>query len=223
MVFVFDDRPPASPLVEMIWRTQSEQAGTFTSQAESRWEMVITKFNGTTNITVRGPETKATVADFPEDAEFFGIVFKLGTYMPHLPIIPLVGKGATLPEATRQSFYLHGSAWELPTFENADVFVERLVRQELVVRDPVVEAVLQNQPHDLSIRTVRRHFLRATGIPHSTIQQIQRAQQAVTLLKQGVSILDVVFELGYFDQPHMTKALKHYMGQTPAQILHQTE
>jgi hypothetical protein len=31
-------------------------------------------------ITARGPETKASEADFPADAEFFGIV-KLGTFL----------------------------------------------------------------------------------------------------------------------------------------------
>jgi methylphosphotriester-DNA--protein-cysteine methyltransferase len=39
------------------------------------------------------------------------------------------------------------------------------------------------------------------------------------LLQQGVSILDTVDQAGYFDQPHLTRALKHLMGQTPAQII----
>jgi AraC-like DNA-binding protein len=30
---------------------------------------------------------------------------------------------------------------------------------------------------------------------------------------------DVVYEAGYFDQPHLTRALKHFIGQTPAQIM----
>jgi methylphosphotriester-DNA--protein-cysteine methyltransferase len=38
-------------------------------------------------------------------------------------------------------------------------------------------------------------------------------------LQQGKSILDTVHEAGYFDQAHMTKALKYFMGQTPTQIL----
>jgi AraC-like DNA-binding protein len=38
-------------------------------------------------------------------------------------------------------------------------------------------------------------------------------------LKQGVSILDTVYEAGYFDQAHLTRSLKHLIGQTPAQII----
>jgi AraC-like DNA-binding protein len=51
------------------------------------------------------------------------------------------------------------------------------------------------------------------------IQQIERANQAAALLARGTPILDTVYELGYFDQAHMTKALKRFRGQTPAQLL----
>ncbi|HEX2052759.1 MAG TPA: hypothetical protein VHJ78_03400, partial [Actinomycetota bacterium] len=100
---------------------------------------------------VEGPETKASEADFPADAEFFGITFKLGSFMPHLPLKTLLDRqDATLPEASSNSFWLHGSAWELPTFESADVFVNRLIRQGILVRDPVVEAAIQGHTPDMS-------------------------------------------------------------------------
>jgi methylphosphotriester-DNA--protein-cysteine methyltransferase len=51
------------------------------------------------------------------------------------------------------------------------------------------------------------------------VRQIERARYATTLLRQGLSILDVVYEAGYYDQPHLTRALKHFIGLTPAHIL----
>jgi hypothetical protein len=85
-MFTFDGRLSDSPLVEMIWRTHSERTGSFISQAASRWEMVVMKHQGKTILTVRGPETRATIADVHlVDAEFFGIVFRPGAFMPHLP------------------------------------------------------------------------------------------------------------------------------------------
>ena len=112
MQFVLEDERSAnSSFVEMVWRTHSERAGTFTSVAASNWEMVFATFNGQTMITARGPETKASEADYPADAEFFGIIFKLGTFMPHLPVRTLLDRrDATLPEASSNSFWLHGSA-----------------------------------------------------------------------------------------------------------------
>jgi methylphosphotriester-DNA--protein-cysteine methyltransferase len=65
---------------------------------------------------------------------------------------------------------------------------------------------------------VQYRFLHATGLTNKTIHQITRARQAYDLLWRGVSILDTVAEAGYADQPHLTKSLKRYFGQTPAQI-----
>jgi AraC-like DNA-binding protein len=219
MELVFDERSANSSFVEMVWRTRSERAGTFTSVAASNWEMVITTLNGKTTVTARGPETRASQADYPADAEFFGIIFKLGTFMPHLPVRTLLDRqDATLPEASSNSFWLHGSAWELPTFENTDVFIDRLIRQEILVRDPVVEAAIRGHAPDVSRRSLQYRFLRATGLTRKTIQQIERARSAVSLLEQGTPISEAALELGYFDQAHLTNSLKRFVGRTPAQV-----
>ncbi len=70
----------------------------------------------------------------------------------------------------------------------------------------------------MSSRTVRHRFLRTTGVTHSHIFQVERAQRAAALLRQGVSIPDTVYEVGYFDQPHLTRSLKQWVGHTPAQL-----
>jgi AraC-like DNA-binding protein len=219
MEFAFDTRPANSSFVEMVWHTHSERAGTFTSVAASNWEMVITTFGGKATITARGPETKASLADFPADAEYFGITFNLGTFMPHLPLKTLLDRqDVTLPEASSNSFWLCGSAWELPSFENADVFVDRLIREGILMRDPVVEAATQGHTPAMSIRSLQYRFLQATGLTHKTIQQIERARSAVSLLERGTPISDTAFELGYFDQAHLSNSLKRFIGRTPAQI-----
>ncbi len=226
MDLIFDGLPSESLFVERIWHTHSEAPGSFISTAGSQWEMVITKYEGKTTFSLHGPETKATEADFPADAEFFGITFKLGIFMPHIPVSRILDRNdITLPEATNQSFWLLGSAWQIPKFEQADIFVERLIREGLIVQDPVVPAVLQGHPPEMSLRTIQRRFVQATGLTPKTIQQIERAHKAVTFIQQGVSILDTVDEFGYFDQSHLTNSLKRFVGQTPAQILqlNQTE
>ena len=61
---------------------------------------------------------------------------------------------------------------------------------------------------ELSPRTLRHHFLRATGLAHGAVRQVERANHAAARLRRGVSIPDVVHEEGYFDQSHMTRSLK---------------
>jgi len=202
-----------------MWRTQSQGGGSFISLAETHWGMVVTRQKGKTTLTVRGPETRASPSPVPVDADFFGIIFKLGTFMPALPARTLVDGEVNLPEATGKSFWLDGSAWEFPTFDNADAFVQRLVHLGLLVQEPIVEAALQGRLKDLSLRSVQRRFLGATGLTHAAVRQIERARHAVSLLNRGVSILDTVDQAGYADQPHLTRSLKHFVGQTPAQIL----
>jgi AraC-like DNA-binding protein len=139
--------------------------------------------------------------------------------MPHLPASRLVDEDINLPDASSKSFWLNGSAWEFPTYDNADTFLDRLVHHDLLVRDPVVETALHGQLKDLSVRTARRHFLRTTGLTQRAIRQIERARYATVLLREGRSIVDVVYEAGYYDQPQLTRALNYYIGQTPAQII----
>ncbi|MBK8022215.1 MAG: helix-turn-helix transcriptional regulator [Chloroflexi bacterium] len=220
MPFVFDSRPSDSPYVETIWHTQSDSAGgSFISIAATQWELVVTRQRGQVTMGVRGPETRASVASIPEDAEFLGILFKLGSFLPALPSPELVDGGLILPQASDHTFWLHGSAWQFPDFENTDTFVDRLVRQGLLAHETVVTNAVQGQIPDRSLRSVQRRFLRATGMTHGTISQIHRARHAMTLLQQGVSIVDTVDQAGYADQPHLTRSLKRFIGQTPAQLL----
>ncbi|HZR44355.1 MAG TPA: hypothetical protein VFB12_29855 [Ktedonobacteraceae bacterium] len=92
-----------------------------------------------------------------------------------------------LSEATGKSFWLYGSTWEFPTYENADTFVNRLVRAGLLVRDPLVDEVMQDYLLDLSPRALQYRFRRATGLTHKTVQQIQHARQADRAWRSGVT------------------------------------
>jgi len=77
---------------------------------------------------------------------------------------------------------------------------------------------MRGETSDLSPRSIQRRFLHVTGLTRSTIHQIERARSAMAALQQGVPILDVVHEAGYYDQPHLTRALKRWLGETPAEF-----
>ena len=146
MFLIFDDRLSDSPFVERVWRSHSDRAGTFLSVAASHFEMAVTRHRGKTFLTLRGPETKATTADCPAEGEWLGIRFKLGTFMPQLHTGQLRDRrDVTLPDATSRSFWLNGSAWEYPDFENAETFVTRLARKGVIARDPAVDAAVRGQ------------------------------------------------------------------------------
>ena len=220
MIIFDEERASDSPFVERVWRSHSEGTDPFLSIAVSRCELVVSRLEGKISVTMRGPETRATpMGDCPGDGEWFGIILNPGAFLPLLPPERLVDGQVNLPVVSRTSFWLSGSTWHLPDYENADTFVDWLARKGLLVCDPVVDAALQGPLKGHDPRTAQRHFLRATGLSHSAARQIERARYATCLLQQGVSILDTVEQAGYFDQPHLNRSLKHYIGQTPAQIL----
>jgi hypothetical protein len=217
-LFRFERRSSRSPLIEQTWQTQSGSDEHFISGAVSHWEIVVTRQEGSVWLTLRGPETKASTAPIPQHAEFFGIVFSHGTFMPDLPPGRLVDRSLRLSLATSRSFWLHGSQWEIPGPNNADVLVDRLVRAGLLVHDPVVAAAVVGDIEGLSMRSVERRVARATGLTRGTIRQIRRAEKGVELLSLGMAPLDAARVAGYADQAHLTRSLRRFVGQTPSEI-----
>jgi AraC-like DNA-binding protein len=216
----FEYRASDHPFVEKVWRCRSDRANSFLSVAANNFEMVVTKLARRSFLTLRGPETAATTIDCPAEGEWIAIRFKAGIFMPRfLPGSLRDHRDVTLPAATGRSFWLSGSALEYPNFENAEIFVKRLATSGIISRDPIVDDTLQRRPRALSLRSGQRHFLRSTGVSYTTFRQVERARYATNLLREGVSILDVVSSAGYFDQAHLTRSLRHFIGETPARIV----
>jgi len=220
MSFIVEQRLSDSPYVETVMRGRTASDGSTIRPAECHWHMVLVKYNGNEQLRVVGPLTTSGALPYIEGVELLWIKLRLGTFMPHLPTTEFRDTETVLPGAASQSFWLKGCAWQFPDFENADTFVNKLVRDEVLAHDPVVNAVLQGhaQALDMASRTLRHRFARATGLTQSHILQVERAQRAAALLRHGVSILDAVEELGYYDQPHLTRSLKRWVGHTPTQI-----
>ena len=219
MSIIYEERLSDSPYVESIMYGRTLSDDSPVRPAECHWHMVFVRKDGEMRVVFVGPWTTAGFTYYAAGAEILWIKFKLGTFMPHLPASNFLDAETILPEAASRSFWLKGSAWQFPDHENAETLVERLVRNGVLVRDPVVNAALHERPQELSSRTVRHRYLRATGLTQSRIRQVERAQRAAALLRQGESISDTVHEVGYFDQPHMTRSLKQWVGHTPAQIV----
>ncbi|PZF83854.1 AraC family transcriptional regulator [Jiangella anatolica] len=189
-----------------------------TSVACVRWGLVFWVQDGRAYTSVTGPETRTGTAPVPEDATFVGIDFAIGTSLRAMPAAMLVDGGVELPDSTRRTFRLDGSRWETPGPDDAEALVERLVRAGIVVRDPLVAQVLRGTPADVSGRTVERRFRAATGLTRGAVRQIERARTAAGLLAAGAAADTVVAKLGYFDEPHLARALRTYVGRTAGQL-----
>jgi methylphosphotriester-DNA--protein-cysteine methyltransferase len=66
---------------------------------------------------------------------------------------------------------------------------------------------------------MQMRFVRATGLSHSLLTQIQRTREVVDQLRSGANIHDVVFQLQFYDQAHLYRNLKRFVGVTAREVM----
>jgi hypothetical protein len=207
-----------SPFVERITHvTYGEKLDDVTTP-DGCWDLVVQRHAGKITMLQTGIITKPVVLPYDAGDEYISISFKPGVFMPRAPGADMIDRGVLLPTTSPRAFSLQGETLEIPTFENVEGLVARLIRHGLLVRDDIVEGLVDGRPKAASPRSVQRHFLHALGITAKGLTQIQRACRAVELLQQGRAAADVAADLGYSDQPHMNRSLKRLMGRTPGEI-----
>jgi len=209
---------PTGPLVR-VWSAECDSPTDFSSIASGHAGIGFVRVGGRTAAHLRGPATRATPLSCPADTEYFGVDFRLGAYLPMFPPVGLVDlNDAVLPTLPGGRVLLEGAAWEMPTPANVDVFVDRLVREGLLVVDPLVEDLRHGDVRGLPARTAQSRFVRAVGLSRRRLRVIERARRAAGLLRTGRPIADVIFEAGYHDQPHLTRSLRELVGHTPVEV-----
>lgn len=214
----FWTRASDSPWIDSIWTCRSEWVAEMTSVATETWGLVFWEQQGRSFATVTGPESRTGTAPVPEDATFVGIQFAVGTSLRGVPGPALLDRGILLPDASRRSFRLDGARWPTPGPDDAEALVERLIRRGVIERDPLVAEVLRGGRPAVTERTLERRFRTATGLRRGAVRQIERARTAASLLGGGEPASEVVDKLGYYDEPHLARALRAYVGRTAGQL-----
>jgi hypothetical protein len=138
--------------------------GSIMRPAGYNWHLIFTRYEGILRILVVGASEAARPLSYVAHAETLWIGFRVGSYMPHLPASSIVNQEITLPEGSCNTFWLRDKVWEVPNFENADIFVEHLVRDGTLTHDPLIRAVLSDELKNASERTIRYRFHHSTGL-----------------------------------------------------------
>ncbi|XTZ14121.1 helix-turn-helix domain-containing protein [Micromonospora echinospora] len=219
MGLLITSRSSESPWISSVWASRSAGVSQMTSVASETWGLVFWESDGTSYAAVTGPEERTRTAPVPADARFVGIQFAVGTALRMAPTSSFVNSGLALPDTTAGRFWLDGERWPTPRVDDdAEALVARLVRTGVLVRDPLVTAALDGRLPAGGSRTLERRFRTVTGLTRSAVGQIERARTAADLLSCGEEVSVVVGLLGYYDEPHLARALRRYVGRTAGQL-----
>lgn len=203
--------------LDRIWAAVCDSPVTFSSVAKVRPGIAFRRVAGTTTVHLRGVETRAATLSSPKDAEYFGAELRLGAYFPGFPPARLANlQDAVLPTLPDGRIRWGGREWEMPGPENLDVFMDRLERAGLLVFDPRIEDLLYDDAGPE--RTAQSRFVKAVGLSRRTLRVIGRAHEAVRRLSAGVTIGDVVSDVGFYDQSHLNRTLRALIGHTPTEL-----
>lgn len=218
MESLLTSRPADSPFIQAVsyWVIGDEDE--ILAAPDGCWDLVVMKQDGKTNLLLTGQTTRAVPLPFTRGVEITTISFKASAFLSVIPAAALLDRGILLP-TTGKHFELASDVFEIPTFENAEGFVQTLLKKEHIHQDAVVDETLKDHSPAYSVRSIQRRFLRTTGMTQIDFRQIQRARQAAVLLQKGIPAIDVAAELGYADQPHMSRSLKRILGRTPTEIV----
>jgi len=218
MDLVFGTRESDSPLVRSVWTCTSEQVSEMTSVASETVGLVFWEQHGRRFAAVTGPESRTATAPVPEGARFVGIQFAVGASLRMAPTTALVDSGIVLPDVCGRRFFLDGAYREMPGPDDAEALVERLADEGVVVLDPLVAQAARGTTPAVSPRTLERRFRAATGHTRGAVRRIERARAAAVLLSAGETTAEVIDKLGYYDEPHLARALRRYVGRTAGQL-----
>src|SRR5688572_23855751 len=113
-----EGRYSTSPYIQAIWQGQSDDNYAPVCPADPHWNLLFTRDGKNIRVAVEGALSKAKAKFEPYAREFLVIRFQLGVFMPNFPIISLRDSDLVLPEAMRQRFWLNGTSWEIPSYDN---------------------------------------------------------------------------------------------------------
>jgi hypothetical protein len=207
-----------SPIARSVSLWRFEGDGEVLMQPDNCWDIAFLRRDGRGMVLRTGMTTRPDAVSYGPGDEILTVSFRPEAFMALLPGEAMRNSAVVLDCFGRKDFSIGGHIREIPNFDNAEMFVERLRRDGIVECNPVVASVLGDNPRAISERTLQRHFLRTTGLTYKHFTLIERAQRAAALLQMGRPAVDVALTLGYADQAHLINSVRQIMGQTPGEM-----
>lgn len=214
----WQERQSDSPLIESIWTTTALVKTQRTVIADPCVCLALVKTGGVTQVVLSGPKTKPWHVVLTAGYSCTSIRLKPGVFIKGFLAKTLTNNSFAFPADAQGRFWFRGAHLQFPPFTKGEALVEQLLSLGHIGYKTPIDSPRQAADH-LSVRGHARHMQRVTGLSPYQLYQLQRAHQALRLLKQGMPAVDVASELSFVDQSHLIRASRQFLGHTPKKLL----
>lgn len=216
---MYEERHPDSRVLECVWQARATRDERYLVAAVEYWDLWFARepdgemLAGLTGPTLGHRWIRSTVGEHS-----WGIQLKAHAVLPG--VSKLLLRGGEQHLAVRAGKVTIGQhAVPFPEFEDLESFTDRLLELDVLRDDEQVRRMLGGDDVGYSERHRQRRVRAVTGLTRKQIEQLSRAREAFALLLQGVPPTECAARCGFADQAHLTRSLRAFHGQTPAQVL----
>lgn len=186
-----------------------------------------------------GSVLKAKQEVFQPNTTYFGVRLssKLSTEIPNLSFKETIDTELPFQHVFPKHQDLPYKIFQQTTFQNrincfeqhcSSILYERndspLLNQclyEIISSKGLVSIQQLSSSTGYSTRYIRNKFDEIVGLSPKHFAQIIRFQQTLKFVLQQQPLVDITYNMGYFDQAHLSKKFKHFSNMTPSQMMKQ--
>jgi hypothetical protein len=214
---IWKERPSALEAIDSVWTGAASEITPRTVLADPCTSLILVKSKDSSEVILRGPETKPRGDILVPGYTWTGIRLKPGIQLKNFPTQQFTDKFRTLPGDSNGYFEFEGTKLQFPDFGNVEQLIEQMYDLGYISGKVLDSQELPKQ--DMSPKSYSRYVKRSTGLSPYKLHQLQRMAEAFRLLRQGMPAAAVASELGFADQAHLARAAKQFLGHTPKELL----
>lgn len=203
--------------IDSVWTGSASEITPRTVLADPCSSIIFVKGSDSSQVILRGPETKPRGDILLPGYTWIGIRLKPGIQLKGFPVQHFTDKFRMLPADSSGHFEFEGTRLQFPGFEKVEQLIEHMYDLGYLSGKAFDGQALHKQ--GMSAKSYSRHIKRSTGLSPYKLRQLQRMAEALRLLRQGVPAAKVASELGFADQAHLTRAAKQFLGHSPKELM----
>lgn len=212
----WEERTSPVAAIASVWTCKASEMVPRTVLADPCISLILVKSTDSTEVLIRGPETKPRDEILIPGYTWTAIRLQPGVRIKGFSVQTLTNRFVTLSTNSNAYFTIADVRLKFPAFDHVETLIEQM-QQRGLISGKALDTKEHSQP-GISPKSYSRLVKRNTGLSPYKLHQLQRIHEALHLIKQGVSATTVAADLGFVDQAHLNRAARQFLGHTPKEL-----